>query len=78
MRVSTNKNDVGYLPDSRDYQVTLDGMVLKDCITADEERGTVLMCLRTDTGGLAHTADGRDLLTGERKGLVKISGGGRS
>lgn len=39
MRVSVKKDDPGYTKDAYKYKVFLDGVEIKHCFTADEERG---------------------------------------
>lgn len=39
MRMSTNKDDPGYVNLRRDARVTVNGHAQEYCITADEERG---------------------------------------
>lgn len=41
MRLSANKDDIGYIPEYRCYSAYLNGMRLHQCITADEELGVV-------------------------------------
>ncbi len=50
MRLSADKDDPGYGPAYLTAKVLLDGVELKDCITADEERGECLCFLPTATG----------------------------
>jgi len=42
MRISTIKNDPGYLADAHTYNVFMDGKKVHNCITADEEIGIVI------------------------------------
>ena len=50
MRISVSEDDPGFLPPhlTRDAKVFLDGRILEDCITADEERGEAVVYLRDD------------------------------
>ena len=41
MRLSFLKNDPGYLPDANQYVVLLDGVEVKNVVTANEEGGAV-------------------------------------
>lgn len=43
MRKSLLKNDPGYDPESYLYEVYLDGYRVKDCHTADEEKGIAIV-----------------------------------
>lgn len=42
MRVSSDKNDRGHIPDPWNYRVTIDGLPLGGVVTADEEVGYAL------------------------------------
>ncbi len=41
MRVSVNMDDPGFFSGAYAYAVYLDGKFVRDCLTADEERGLV-------------------------------------
>jgi hypothetical protein len=71
MRVSVKKNDSGYRPDYRYYEVFLDGQKLDNCFTADEERGEVWVHPKDEHGRFLRAAD--DKLTEEcLRGQVTI------
>jgi len=57
MRISTDKFDVGYVPDSAFYEVYLDGDYLKDCVTADDELGIAICHVRDYDGNLLIEGD---------------------
>lgn len=59
MRSSTDKTDPGFDPDawSKGLIITLNGRVVRDCVTADEERGEVWCLVRSPKGGFELTAD---------------------
>ena len=50
MRISVNKNDKGFREDVFMYEAFLNGNLVKDCITADEERGVVICYARNTKG----------------------------
>ncbi len=52
MRSSTIKTDPGYNPDARcaGYVITVDGHVVRDCHTADEETGEAWCYVRNAQG----------------------------
>lgn len=50
MRISARKGDPSYNYRAHDYQVTLDGELLLDCFTADEESGEA-HCYVVDSDG---------------------------
>lgn len=43
MRISIIESDPGYVADGMFYRVELNGSALQGCVTADEERGEVLV-----------------------------------
>jgi len=43
MRISIDKNDIGYDIKGFDTEISFNGKKLNYCITADEEKGTVLV-----------------------------------
>lgn len=43
MRVSVNKNDPGYFIGAQRCEVYLDGEFVESCLTADEEKGEVVV-----------------------------------
>jgi hypothetical protein len=59
MRLSVNQDDRGYGPEAFYAKVFLDGIELKNCVTADEELGEVV--LFTETAA-----------TEVRRGIVRI------
>lgn len=64
MRLSADKNDPGYGPGYINAKVFLDGVELKDCVTADEEKGECL-CFLPEAGGTMSTTE-------IRRGKVEI------
>lgn len=50
MRVSVDKNDPGYVSDPWRYSVFFNGEKLNDCITADADKGEVIVIKRDETG----------------------------
>lgn len=74
MRLSVRKNDPGYSPAAFGAKVTLNGVPLDNCITADEELG-VALCYDVDASGKPYLdpADPSRAATIERRGVVKIA-----
>jgi hypothetical protein len=70
MRVSIDANDPGFNPRRSMASVVLDGEVLHDCITADEEEGMVLVYARDATGNFI--LDGDEMRTEQRFGKVSV------
>jgi len=72
MRVSTVTTDPGYDPNLDIYtiHVTLNGVGVKYCITADEEEGYVICYQVDENGGIMH--DNIDIITQRIFGKVKI------
>lgn len=52
MRLSVYTTDRGYAADAYRYEVLLDGIPLRDCVTADEEQGTATVHMRDSDGKL--------------------------
>lgn len=52
MRISADENDKGYTPDYVNYDVYLDGVKLKWCITADDHLQAVILNSTEDNGDL--------------------------
>jgi hypothetical protein len=72
MRVSVHKDDCGYRTDACDFNVFLDGELLKSCFTADEELGEA-HCYRLDaTGNLMRNESGDAIQTEVRRGAVRL------
>ena len=72
MRISVREDDPGYNPEYMFYEVLLDGVSLKDCVTADEELGLAL-CYKKgpdDKYIIDHADD--TMVTEERHGKVEI------
>ena len=67
MRVSTLENDPGFTWDRR-WRVTLDGEEVRDCFTADDVEGVVVVLARPRRVG----ADRRPV-TETRRGAVTIT-----
>ncbi|MNV85889.1 hypothetical protein D3C71_1798740 [compost metagenome] len=68
MRLSVNQDDAGYrpyrsLPRAVRPVVRLDGLIVKQVITADTRRGFVLVC--------AHDVEGRMVLNARRDAVVR-------
>ncbi|PBC23475.1 MULTISPECIES: hypothetical protein [unclassified Mesorhizobium] len=73
MRISADIGDAGYVPaeDRHGVRIFLDGIEIKDVITADEECGYILRA-RRDSLCLLVAKDG-ELVTDEMYGQVKIT-----
>jgi len=73
MRLSADTNDVGYDPvESPMAEVYLDGVLMKYCITADEERGQVKVYVLDAAGEMVINPVTNDIRTEWRTGQVKI------
>ncbi|MGO4641708.1 hypothetical protein AB4Z43_25030 [Mesorhizobium sp. 2RAF45] len=72
MRISADNDDAGYVSAERrrGVRIYLDGIDLKDVITADEEDGYILRALRDDLQLLVF--ENGQLVTEEMRGKVKI------
>ncbi|MCK4717888.1 MAG: hypothetical protein KAT70_04375 [Thermoplasmata archaeon] len=71
MRVSMDKRDPAYHPGNGKYWATLDGVELKHCVTADEERG-MAMVYATDEDGRIELSESGVILKEILHGEVKI------
>ena len=72
MRASINKDDIGYVPNAFNYRVKLNGKILMNCFTADEELGEA-HCYRSDKEGKLITDDsGVEIATEILYGKVEI------
>ena len=74
MRVSVKKTDIGYVDDPMNYEVSLDGEILKNCITADEEEGMVIVYDTDKKGGLVPGEKGCGPVLKTLRGKVTIEG----
>jgi len=72
MRVSTDKNDKGYIYDAYNHYVFLDGVELKHCFTADEELGEAHCYVVDKDDKLVIDDSGENIKTEILKGKVKI------
>lgn len=63
MRLSVDAEDPGYSPAARGATVFLDGVMVRDCVTADDERGEVIV--------FKHDADGKPLIDWVNQCIVK-------
>lgn len=74
MRVSCNKSDPGYV-NFRGYgahEVLLNGSVVSEAITADDDRGEVIRLARDEYGEFIFNDARDDLLTELVRGKVEI------
>ena len=69
MRVSTQKDDIGYVT-ARDFYIYLDGKLIEDVVTADEGLGYILRYKHNDDGEI-YTDEG-EIATEELYGKVEI------
>jgi hypothetical protein len=72
MRISVDKNDPGF--DERramDATVYLDGVEIRNCVTADEELGECI-CFVLDRHGPLQDDGSYETLTEVKRGVVKI------
>lgn len=76
MRISVRKTDPGYRPDAIRFMVKLNGELLADCFTADEEQGKAWVFDRNEVGDFIITGvgKGRRLVEKEITGEVRIIG----
>lgn len=73
MRLSADINDPGYGPSYASAKVFLDDVELHDCVTADEERGEVLVYMRDESNKLRTDPDDPHKILAEwKRGVVKI------
>ena len=72
MRISVDPADPGYVQGSSIYQVYLDGRQLKDCVTADEERGN-LICYKHENGKPVINKAGDEFVLETLQGKVEIA-----
>lgn len=72
MRSSANRHDVGFENYHPSHRVYLDGELLHNCVTADEELGRA-WCLKTDDDGkIVLNEAGDDIEIVEVAGRVEI------
>ena len=82
MRMSARESDPGYENLNFNCYIYLDGVIIENCFTADEEMG-VVYCYQTDgSGGFKITESGEDIediedieLRGEVKIIIREQGG---
>ena len=74
-RISIDRNDPGFRADAFDpvWIVTLDGVELNDCVTADEDDGKVTVYARGPSGEYIKDDTGEAIATTVLKGKVVIS-----
>lgn len=70
MRISVDKSDRGYHEAAVRCEAFLDGVMLKLCVTADEEEG-IAICYVADENGKLKIVDGEFELE-ERRGKVEV------
>ena len=70
MRVSTLRYDSGYTDKSWQYEVTLDGSKIDNCVTADEEKGYAEIYYLDSLGNMI--LDGDEIKTKKVCGEIKI------
>ena len=71
MRLSIDPHDPAYdMPAAMFCRVTLDGLELNNCVTADEELGEAIV-LETNTAGTLIIQDG-EVIRKTLRGLVRI------
>jgi len=74
MRVSTDKNDVGFTKSPYNYRIELDGVHLNNAITADDELSTVLVYTKDKDGNFLFSEEKyASLKTEMLYGKVKIT-----
>jgi hypothetical protein len=74
MRISVIPEDAGYDYKASKAKVTLDGVDIRDCFTADEESGEAHCYARDDEGNLSIDPEAPDsVLTEIRRGEVAIT-----
>ena len=71
MRVSTDPIDQGFRADAYRFEAWLDGVKQPDCITADEEKGLVILVSR-DANGNIRKDDNFRALRETRHGRVEV------
>lgn len=66
MRISVDATDAGFMPDANlfDIRILLDGIEVKNCLTADSDKGEILVFTGSSANG--------SWLTEWRKGKVEI------
>lgn len=72
MRISVNKEDEGYRKDAHAYLPFLNGEKVEDCMTADEERGYVLVYIRDEEDHLCMNRITNRIKTKRLSGTVMI------
>ena len=72
MRLSVRRNDPGYHPEAFGAEVYLDGQIIDDCITADEEKGEVFILKRNTLGEYIINAEGANIAEERKTGKVQI------
>jgi hypothetical protein len=73
MRSSVRKSDPGYRRNYMGTTITLDGVPVPLCVTADEELGEVLCLVRTPEGGKKMNAAGTGAEEVVHRGVVVIT-----
>lgn len=72
MRMSVRENDKGYKNLNFNCDVYLDGVVVENCFTADEEAGVVYCYETYDNGEFKISGSGEGINEIELKGKVEI------
>jgi len=70
VRISVRANDPGLRPDAIRARVFLDGALISDCFTADEEKGEAHCYARDASGKMI--IDGDSIREEVRRGKVRI------
>lgn len=70
MRISVDSNDPGFIRGHRRYKVYLNGEEQRYCITADEEKGEVIVHIKGPDGNFL--IDGDEFKRAVLYGTVKI------
>jgi hypothetical protein len=71
MRISVNPKDKGFRSDARQFKVTVDGILVARCITADDDLGMVVRYKTDDSRRIA--VDGGAATIETVYGRVKIN-----
>ena len=72
MRLSVKKSDPGYRPDAHQYKPYLNGVLVKNCFTADEDRGYVLVYKTDENGNYLLNELRTEILTKKLFGKVEL------
>ena len=72
MRLSVRKTDPGYHSRAFGAVVYLNGQIINDCFTADEEKGEVFLLKRDSDGAYMKNRTGDDIKVERKTGEVRI------